>query len=527
MRLKSVALFAITLFTQLQCSTNRSVEKLNTPNIIVILADDFGVGDIQRHYPENKIPTPHLDQLVDEGVSFTDAHSSSAVCSPTRYGLLTGRYNWRTPLQEWVIACYEPPLIKKERTTLPEILQYNGYHTACVGKWHLGWNWPGDRPGERLEERNVLKNYQWDFSKPITGGPTDHGFDYYFGVEAPNYPPFTYIENDRVVELPKSQYHFDPDEGVVMPRFFDGSPMAPGWKFDRILSDLTEKAVEYIHTQSKSDQPFFLYFSMTSPHEPVVPSEQFKGKSGIAPIADFVMETDWSAGQIINAVRNAGISENTIIIFTADNGHSDYTGWDDLVKAGHMPSGPYRGHKKDIWEGGHRVPFIARWDGVIEEGSVSEQLVCLTDLYATFNELIAGKQPSQDEAEDSFSFLDILTGKAVVSERDHLVSHSVRGEFAYRKANWKMVYRVPDRGLGLWEELDSARGKPACVELYNLKDDIGEAHDSLAFYPELARELQGEFKNIVERGTSRKGRPQANDVEVSFEKLQTARWADK
>lgn len=517
----------LTIVLMVSCRTTRNGTSTANPNIILILADDLGVGDIQRHYPENKILTPYLDQLVDEGISFTDAHSSSAVCSPTRYGILTGRYNWRSPLQEWVLSCYEPPLIEKERTTLPEALKAQGYQTACIGKWHLGWNWPGELAGERMQEKNAMKDRKWDFTKPITGGPIDHGFDYFFGLEAPNYPPFTWIENDRVLELPVSSYHFDPSEGVVMPKYFNGSPMALDWKFNRILGDLTAKAVDYIQTRSKSDQPFFLYYSMTSPHEPVVPSEKFKGKSGIAPIADFVMETDWSVGQIVKAVREAGISENTLIIFTADNGHSDYTGWDDLVKAGHMPSGPFRGHKKDIWEGGHRVPFIVKWEGVVEEGDVSDQLICLTDLYATFCELTTGKPPPADEAEDSFSFLNILYNKSEVTERNHLVSHSVRGEFAYRKKNWKIVFRVPDANAGFWEDLEIARGNPAKIELYNLKYDIGEVHDSLAWYPDLSLELQDEFRRIINRGTSRNGRRQDNDVKVSFDTLQTARWAVK
>lgn len=524
MKLKSATLFAIPLFTLLQCSTNRSAEKLNAPNIIVILADDMGVGDIQRHYPDNKIKTPNLDKLVDEGMSFSDAHSSSAVCTPSRYGLLTGRYNWRSPLQEWVLGCYEPPLINSERTTMAEMLKRNGYSTACIGKWHLGWNWPGEREGKRLNEKNALKNYEWDYTKPITGGPLDHGFDYFFGVEAPNYPPFTYIENDYVTELPESVYQYDPDEGVVMPGYFNGSPMAPGWRFDRILPYITEKAVEYIHNQSKSGFPFFLYFSLTTPHEPVVPTERFKGKSGIAPIADFIMETDWSAGQIFKAVEDAGISENTIIIFTADNGHADYTGWEELVQAGHYPSGPYRGHKKDIWEGGHRVPFIVKWKGTIEEGSRSNQLICLTDLYSTFHELVEGKLPPSNEGEDSFSFLKILKGDDAVSGRDHLVSHSVRGEFAYRKGDWKIVYRVPDAGLGFWQDLEEARGKPAKVELFNLAKDIAEAHDSLAYYADLAHGLRDQLEKIVDMGASRKGVKQSNDVNVCFETLQDGRW---
>ncbi len=310
------------------------------PNIVVILADDFGVGDIQAHYPDNKIPTPHLDRLVREGTSFTDAHSPSAVCSPTRYGLLTGRYSWRTALQEWVVAAYEPPLINADRPTLPGFLRDHGYTTACIGKWHLGWNWPGPQPSRRIEAPNGQKGYEWDFTKPIKGGPIERGFDYFFGLDLPNLPPFTWIENDRIVTQPTGQYVHDPTEGVVMPRSFEGCPIAPGWKFDDILPELTRRAVARVHELAGKDKPFFLFVSQTSQHEPVVPSQRFKGKSGIAPIADFVMETDWSAGQVLKAVDDAGIADNTLVIFTADNGHSHYTGWPDLINAGHLPSGP-------------------------------------------------------------------------------------------------------------------------------------------------------------------------------------------
>ena len=348
------------------------------PNIVLILADDFGVGDIQAHYLDNKIATPHLDRLVREGMSFTDAHSPSAVCTPTRYGLLTGRYSWRTRLQEWVLAAYEPPLIAAGRPTLPSVLQRNGYETALIGKWHLGWEWAGPQPGRMTEERNGQKRLEWDFSKPAGAGPTTRGFDYYFGVDLPNMPPFSYIENDTVSPAPTARYKYDPSEGVVMPRGFEGSPMAPGWRFREILPELTGRAAQQVRDRAGGDKPFFLFFSQTSPHEPVSPSAAFQDQSGIAPIADFVMETDWSVGQVLQAIDEAGIGDETIVIFTADNGHSHYTGWDALVEAGHMPSGPYRGHKGDIWEGGHRVPLVVRWPGQDRAG-VHEQPACQPD----------------------------------------------------------------------------------------------------------------------------------------------------
>jgi len=489
------------------------------PNIVIILADDFGVGDIQTHYPDNKISTPYLDQFVKQSMSFTDAHSGSAVCTPTRYGLLTGRYAWRTELQEWVLGCYEPPLISEDRLTLPSYLQQKGYSTACVGKWHLGLNWSGDQRDRKREVKNVLNNEEWDFTKPILDGPTERGFDYYFGTHVPNFAPFTFIENDHVVEQPSVKYQYDATEGVVMPRRFDGSPMAPGWQFDQILPEITNRAVEYIHEQAKEDDPFFLYFSMTSPHEPVVPSQDFLGKSGIAPIADFVMETDWSAGQVIKALDDAGISDNTIVIFTADNGHSHYTGWEDLIEAGHFPSGPYRGHKGDIWEGGHRVPLIVRWPGHIVPDQSSRQLICLTDIFATCADVLGKETLPNNASEDGISFLKTLVNDQNSQPRTNLVCHSVKGEFAYRSGSWKIVYKIPG------ETLEESRGMAATVELYNLDEDIGEEYDKSMQYPDIVTKLTSEMKSLVERGTSREGPRQPNDVNVRFDTIQTERWA--
>lgn len=503
-----------------QTSCHSGAEKNVTPdrpNIVIILADDFGVGDIQAHYPQNKIATPYLDRLVQEGMSFTDAHSGSAVCTPTRYGLLTGRYCWRTPLQEWVLACYEPPLIGADEMTLPKLLKQEGYHTACVGKWHLGWEWPGLNPSRMEEVPNGLKNETWYFDQPIREGPTTRGFDYYFGTHVPNFPPFTFIENDRIVEQPTAVYEYDSTEGVVMPRTFDGAPIAPGWQFDQILPTLTDRAVSYIHQQADEQEPFFLYFSMTSPHEPVVPFEAFKGKSGIAAIADFVMETDWSAGKVIQALEDAGVAENTLVIFTADNGHSHYTGWDTLINAGHYPSGEYRGHKGDIWEGGHRVPFVVRWPGKVTGGTQNQQLVCLTDIFATLAETLGQKLPDQ-VAVDSYSFLPVLTGKSNAGLREGIVHHSVHGEFAYREGPWKIVFQMPESTRG------ASRGKETLVGLYNFENDKGEANDISVEHPEMVSKLTTTLDQVVANGRSTAGPKMKNDGPVDFRTIQPRRW---
>ena len=495
------------------------------PNIVIILADDFGVGDIQTHYPRNKIATPYLDRLVQQGMSFTDAHSPSAVCSPTRYGLLTGRYAWRTRLQEWVIAAYEPPLIAENRPTVAGLLRKHGYDTACIGKWHLGWNWPGPQSSRMTQQRNGQWTLRWDFTKTIKGGPVDRGFDYFYGLDLPNLPPFTFIENDHVARQPTARFQLDRSEGIVLPARFAGAPAAPEWRLQNILPEITRRAVKYIHQKANQDAPFFLYFSMTSPHEPVVPSKQFRGKSGIAPIADFVMETDWSAGQVIKAIDDAGIAEHTLVVFTADNGHSHYTGWDQLIEAGHFPSGPYRGHKGDVWEGGHRVPLVVRWPNRVAAGKSSTQLVCLTDIFATCAEIAGAEIPSIG-GEDSLSFMPSLRGdqspkQADGQRRTTLVSHSNYGEFAYRDGTWKLVFRMSGRNL------EQSRGKPTVAELYQLETDIDEQIDLSEQEPEIVKRMTEGLRAVIARGASRLGQKSRNDTEIRFDSIQLKRWGER
>jgi len=490
---------AVALAGSVAACQTRGSRRERHPNIVVILADDMGVGDVQALYPEGKIPSPYLDRLAGESMVFTDAHSASAVCTPTRYGLLTGRYAWRTRLQEWVIDAYEPPLIARDRLTLPKLLQQSGYHTACIGKWHLGWDWKGEGQGREMKA---------DFTAPIESGPTTRGFDYYFGTHVPNFPPFTFIENDRIVTQPTAQNLADPAIHIG----FTGAPMAPGWRFDEILPTLTERAVDYIQEQAQTNAPFFLYFSMTTPHEPISPSDRFKGKSGIAPIADLVMETDWSAGQVIQALEDAGVADNTLVIFTADNGHSHYTGWEDLVAAGHLPSGPYRGHKGDIWEGGHRVPFMVRWPGHVEPATASDQLVCLNDIMATCASIVGAGLPD-NAAEDSFDMLPVLLGTTQEPVCESLVHHDVKGNFAIRQGPWKLVI------------LAQKEGDPT-YELYNLEEDIAESVNRTFDNPDVVGRLLRSLSSTVDYGRSTPGGIQLNDtLEIDPFHLPPQRWA--
>ena len=413
-------------------------------------------------------------------MSFTDAHSPSAVCSPTRYGLLTGRYAWRTRLQEWVIAAYEPPLITTDRPTLPRFLKKHGYYTICIGKWHLGWEWSGPQPSRMTEVPNGQARLQWDFTKPIRAGPTERGFDYYFGVDLPNLPPFTFIENDRVVTQPTERYEVDPGEGVVLPRGFAGAPIAPGWRFQDILPEITRRAVRKIHERAKLDAPFFLYFSMTSPHEPIVPSKDFQGGSGIAPIADFVMQTDWSAGQVIKAVDDADIADDTIVIFTADNGGNMYDRVDDTTPTSNLP---LRGGKATIYEGGSRVPLVVIWPGHVEPGSTSDAVVSSIDYYPTILEML-GLDAKPGVAFDGVSIVPALKGgtlarEAVFCHFPHPGVEPARfPATSVRKGDWKLIH--------VWCDGPDQTDR---YELYNLADDLGETNNLADAMPDKVKEL--------------------------------------
>lgn len=465
------------------------------PNIVVVLADDFGFGDAACYDPKfSKIPTPNIDRLAREGMSFTQAHSSSAVCSPTRYGLLTGRYNWRSRLQGGVLGPYAAPLIASNRLTVAGLLQQQGYYTAAIGKWHLGWQWP-KRDGKEV------------FDEPIKEGPTARGFNYYFGTDVPNYPPYAFIENDHVTVQPTARFVASKDKSLVVHR--DG-PMAPGWRFDRILPTLAEKAVDYIGQRAKAKQPFFLYFALTTPHEPIAPSEQFKGKSGISGVGDLIMESDWALGQVLAALAKNGLAENTLVIFTSDNGHCAYTGLEPFEKAGHRVSGPFRGYKMDIWDGGHHLPFIARWPGVVQPGSLCAQITSHNDLMATCAEITGAKIPATD-GEDSFSILPLLKGENHPI-REAVVTHSAQGMFAMQRGEWKLIV---GQGSGGGHAGDTG---PEPGQLYDTPADIGEAKNLYAQHPEIVAELTALLKRYVEDGRSTPGPKQQNDVPVNWNK---------
>ena len=480
------------LFLSLLISIGFAASK---PNIIVILADDMGYDSINALNPKNPIPSPHLDTLLKQGMNFTDAHSGSAVCTPTRYGLLTGRYCWRSRLQKSVLWTWDKPLIPRSRLTIATMLRRKGYKTACIGKWHLGWEWP-------------KKNDKIDFTQAIKGGPTELGFDYYFGDDVPNFPPYVYIENQHTVGLPTAE---------KPKKMFGGKgPMLPGWKLENVMPDITAKSVEYINARGKDKKPFFLYFSLTAPHTPIAPSKEFQGKSGIGPYADFLMETDWSVGQIVSALKVNGLSDNTLLIFTADNGTSPHAKLFDKLKKNNVDlQYHFRGNKADAFEGGHRVPFIASWPGQILAGSKSGEVICLNDIMATAAEL-TDFDFAENEAEDSRSLLTILKGKKLSKPlHEYLVNHSINGKFAIRSGKWKLIFCAGSGGWSGPREKRALAKKLPTRQLYNLGIDLKEKNNLIAEYPELVEEMTNALIKIISDGRSTPGKTQKNDVAVA------------
>ena len=464
------------------------------PSIVFIYADDMGYGDVQCYNPERgKIPTPHIDKLASEGMMFTDAHTSSSVCTPSRYGLLTGRYNWRTDLQAGVIWGYSKPLIAPDRLTVAGLLKASGYSTAIIGKWHLGMTLPttnGVLPtGRKPKNLNIV----WDGE--IKDGPTTRGFDYFYGISASlDMAPYAWIENDRILgEIPD-----------------DGKATAKGFVRSEVLPEIGQRAADYIK-QQKADAPFFVYVPLTSPHTPIVPSEEWVGKSGIGKYGDFQMQTDAVIGQIIAAVDAAGLKENTLIIVSSDNGCSRAANFKNLEKNGHFASAHLRGSKADLWDGGHRVPFIVRWPAAVRAGSKSDALVCLTDLIATCAE-VAGATLPENGGEDSVSFLPALKGEATQTERAGIVHHSISGHFAYREGKWKLLLA---KGSGGWTSPTEKQVKEGSLkaQLYDMTADPGETKNLYDTQPEVAAKLLAQLQLDVKRGRSTKGPDQKNDLD--------------
>jgi arylsulfatase A len=480
----------------LWAADSQAADALRAPNIVILFADDMGYGDLGVQNPESKIPTPNLDRLAEQGMRCTDAHSSSGICTPTRYALLTGRYHWRKFHN--IVNSFEPSVFDANELTLPEMLKEKGYRTACIGKWHLGWDWKAImRDGAKPNGQNGYAADDFDWTKPIPDGPLAHGFDYYFGDDVPNFPPYTWIENDRVVAAPTTAYSPDPRPTEGNPEGRPG-PMVAGWKQDAVMPTLTEKAVAWIAAQKGSEKPFFLYFPFTSPHAPIVPAKEFQGKSQAGGFGDFMHQTDWTCGQVLDALAANGFAENTLVIFTSDNGPETYA-YERVRKFEHRSMGPLRGLKRDIYEGGHRVPFVVRWPGVVEASRVSDALVSQIDILATIADAIGYTLP-QSAADDSLSQLPLFQGaKNSEAIRTALVHNTKANHYAIRQGDWVLV----DAKNGYLSQVppwfNKANGyteNPHAAALYNLSDDLGQRENLIEQHPDKVAELRRALKRI-------------------------------
>lgn len=474
------------------------------PNVLILYADDMGYGDLGIQNPASKISTPHLDTLARQGMRFTDGHASSAICTPSRYALLTGRYHWRDFHN--IVGAFGASVFKPEQLTLPEMLQESGYYTAAIGKWHLGWDWealrkPSAGKGRPLKNGNRLVRFdEYDWNQSIPDGPLAHGFDHYFGDSVINFPPYVWIQDDKVVEAPNTMMStkgWKPlKEGAWECR---PGPMVQGWDPYEVLPEMTRFAVSFLESRQDAEQPFFLYFALPSPHAPIVPTEEFEGASNAGPYGDFVVQTDWSCGQLLAALERAGLSDNTIVIFTADNGAEHYA-YPRALKYDHWSSEPFRGAKRDIYEGGHHVPFVVRWPEVIQPGSVSDALVSQVDIMATLGAVIGRELPS-GQAADSKSFLPVLKGETEHA-RHALVHNTWKNAYAMRQGDWVLInaktgdHNGKHRSAAFEKKRGYVPDDNFPVELYHLKEDPSQASNVAKEYPEKVKSLQALLKDI-------------------------------
>lgn len=500
-------LVVVVFLSSLFMTSQSKKSKNEAPNIIYILADDLGYGDVKAFNPNGKIPTPNMDKMAANGVKFTDAHTSSSVCTPTRYGILTGRYNWRTKLKSGVLGGYSKSLIKQDRTTVADLLKTQGYSTAYIGKWHIGWDW--SFKNKNVKNINSLNaKPEVDFTVPIKNGPSTHGFDYSFGFcGSLDMAPYVYVENDMPTMVPTKTTVSVDEKGV-----WRKGLTSDDFDHTNVLQDLTDRAVNYISNQAKEKEPFFLYFPLPAPHTPILPTTEFLGKSNTNMYGDFVMQVDDVLRQIREVLKEQGISENTLVVFTSDNGCSPKADFEELAKVNHDPSYTFRGTKADIFEGGHRVPFIVEWPAKGLKNVTSNKTICTTDFLATCAQ-ITGYKLNDAEGVDSYSMLPLITEEEAMDIREYIVHHSINGSFAIRKGDWKLNVC---QGSGGWsypthQDLKKNEKEFPDMQLYNLKEDIGETKNLIAEHPEKVAELKLALKKIILDGRSTTGAVQKNE----------------
>ena len=449
------------------------------PHVVLIVTDDMGYGDPACYNPHSKIPTPHIDRLAAEGMRFTDAHAAGPLCHPSRYGLMTGRYPFRTDVSKWPTHA----LIDEGQTTIASLLREAGYATAMIGKWHLGFHENG-------------------YDKPLPGGPADRGFDQFFGLRAStDIPPYFYIRGDRAVTPPTQSIAANHSDGwsPIQGEFWRAGGIAPNLELADVLPRLTGEAIEVIRKHDLA-KPLMLYLAYPAPHTPWLPSPAFRGKSGAGMYGDFVMMVDHEIGRVLSALDAAGMAEKTLVLLTSDNGPVWYP--KDIKRYGHDASGGFRGMKGDAWEGGHRMPFIVRWPHHVAPGTISRQTICFTDLMATFAEIV-GTELTATSGPDSFSFLPVLTGRQPEDQpvRGPIVMQTGgKGAMLARQGDWKLIDRPGSGGFSPSPEPQA--GDPP-GQLYNLRVDPAERHNLYQQHPDRVVELTRLLREIVRSPVSR------------------------
>ncbi len=485
------------------------------PNIVVIYADDLGIGDVSCYNPASAWQTPRLDRMAREGVRFTDAHAASSLCTPSRYALLTGRYAWRGRLKRAVLNGYDSSLIEPDRQTIAGFLRNQGYATTAIGKWHLGLDW----------QRHGAGATEVDFSRSFGGGPTAHGFDRFFGLSASlDMPPYVWLRDDRATAIPVARV-----EDSEPPRLWRTGPIGPDFKMEEVQPRLVEEAISYFRERARvADRaPFFLYLALASPHTPVLPTAAFAGKTGVTAYGDFVTQVDADVGRLLDALAELGLDQETLVVFTSDNGFAPAADVPEHRRHGHDPSAGFRGYKSDLFEGGHRVPLIVRWPGTVPANVRQDGLVAQFDLFATCADLLGAALPA-DAAEDSISALPLFQGDEPHARRETIVNHSAEGRFAIREDRWKLLLWP---GSGGWSSPTPSPSRWLKVEatdldtlppwqLYDLAADPAETRNLAEAHPEIAQRLARRLKTDIERGRSTPG--PARPVEIGGDWPETA-----
>ena len=508
---KTSIICSVSLLSTVAVSCGEKQKSPKHPNIIFILADDMGYGDVSALNSESKINTPNIDGISRNGVTFTDAHSGSALSTPTRYGILTGRYSWRSTMKSGVLNGYSKALIPRDRLTVAGMLQQQGYHTACIGKWHLGWEWANINAG----------NDNVDYSRPVIDGPTTRGFDYFYGISASlDMAPYVYVENDMPTAVPD---RFTTGNNIPVGREgYDGSmwrkgPTGSDFEHADCLPNFTRRAVQYIDQRAKSNQPFFLYYPLPAPHTPILPTKEFQGKSGLSSYADFVMMVDHLVGEITQALEKNKILDNTILIFASDNGFAPWADSQTLEERGHYPSYLFRGYKSDLYDGGHHIPCVMQWPARVKPQTV-DKTICLTDFMASFAEL-TGYKLNDNEAEDSFSLFPALFNENHNELlREATIHHSGSGQFSIRKGQWKLLLTPGSAGWSFPRIGEEPAGSPP-IQLYDMNADIGERTNLQDQHPEVVAEMKALITQYVKNGRSTPGAIQRNDGDFPWEQL--------